>query len=78
MSEGRQTRAARALLGWSQRDLAEAAGLSVPTVKRAEGDAQLRASAAATAAIRSALERGGVEFIEPNGGGPGVRLRARG
>jgi hypothetical protein len=29
------------------------------------------------AAVRSALENGGVEFIEENGGGPGVRLRKR-
>ena len=78
MTHGRQFRAARALLGWSQQQLAQACGLSVPTVKRAEGEAKLRASATAHAAIRSALEEAGVEFIEENGGGEGVRLRARG
>ncbi len=72
---GNQLRAARSLLGLSQVDLASAAGLSVPTVKRAEGNSALAASASAVAAIRAALERAGVEFIPENGGGPGVRLR---
>ncbi|WP_371055735.1 multiprotein-bridging factor 1 family protein [Rhodosalinus sp. K401] len=77
MIDGRQIQAARALLGWSQRQLAEAAELSVPTVQRAEGAARLRASAEAHAAIRAALEAAGVVFLDPNGGGPGVRLAAR-
>lgn len=72
---GKQIAAARALLGWGQRELAEAANLSVPTIKRAEGDGAIRASDAAMAAIRAALEAGGVTFIDSNGGGPGVRLR---
>lgn len=54
---------------------AEAAGVSVPTVKRAEGAGQTKASDAAIAAIRHALEAAGVEFIPENGGGAGVRLR---
>ncbi len=73
--EKRQIRAARALLGWSQAQLAEAAGVSIPTVKRAEGNAAIAASAQSLTAIRSALEAAGVEFIAENGGGPGVRLR---
>lgn len=72
---GNQFKAARSLLGWSQNQLAEAAGLSVPTIKRAEGSAALSASENAVDAIRSALEDAGVEFIAENGGGPGVRLK---
>jgi len=72
-----QLRAARGLLGWSQSELAERAGLSLPTVKRVEGDAGPRVSEVARATLRRALESAGVEFIDENGGGPGVRLRKR-
>lgn len=72
---GNQLKAARALIGWSQVQVAEAAGLSVPTVKRAEGRAALSASSAAVAAIRAALEAAGVVFLAENGNGAGVRLR---
>jgi len=70
-----QIRAARALVGWSQTDVASAAGLSVPTVKRAEADGGIRVSEDAVLAIANALKKAGVEFIAENGGGPGVRLR---
>src|SRR4029077_803913 len=70
-----QIRAARALLGWSQTELAERAGLSLPTVKRVEINSDLRVSSEARQRLRVALEEGGVEFIDENGGGPGVRLR---
>ena len=70
-----QIRAARALVGWSQTEVATAAGLSIPTVKRAEADGGIRVSEDAVVAITSALKKAGVEFIAENGGGPGVRLR---
>ena len=70
-----QIRAARALVGWSQTDVANAAGLSVPTVKRAEADGGVQVSEDAILAIANALKKAGVEFIDENGGGPGVRLR---
>jgi len=70
-----QLRAARALLGWSQADLAARVGLSSMTIKRAEGSGKPPASPAALAAIRAALEAAGVLFIGQNGGGPGVRLK---
>jgi transcriptional regulator with XRE-family HTH domain len=70
-----QIRAARALVGWSQTEVATAAGLSIPTVKRAEADGGIRVSEDAMIAIASALKKAGVEFIDENGGGPGVRLR---
>lgn len=72
---GNQLKAARALIGWSQAQVAEAANLSIPTVKRAEGQAALSASTDALAAIRAALEAAGVVFLPENGNGPGVALR---
>lgn len=59
----------------TQAEVAEQAGLSVPTVKRAEGGGVLGASDDAISAICKVLELAGVEFIAENGGGAGVRLR---
>lgn len=72
-----QIRAARGLLGWSQSELAERAGLSLPTVKRVEAGTGARVSPTARTELQRALELGGVAFIDENGGGPGVRLRKR-
>jgi transcriptional regulator with XRE-family HTH domain len=71
-----QLRAARSLVGLSQSQIAEATGLSVPTIKRAESEAGLRASRAAVFAIRTALETAGVIFLPEGGEGVGVRLRS--
>lgn len=72
----RQIKAARALLGWSQSDLADAATISVPTMKRLEADdGDLGGRTTTAGNIVLALESAGVEFIDENGGGPGVRLR---
>ena len=71
-----QVRAARALLRWEQRDLAEASGISLPSVKRLETQpGALAAQERTIMELRKALERAGVEFISENGGGSGVRLR---
>jgi len=51
--------------------------LSLPTVKRVEADLGLRVSDEARNKLQRALESGGVEFINENGGGPGVRLKKR-
>ena len=72
-----QLRAARALLGWSQTQLAGRAGMSLPTVKRVETERGPNVSEGARHALQLALELGGVEFIDENGGGAGVRLRKR-
>ncbi len=69
-----QCRAARALLNWSQPDLAEAVGITRETVTNFER-AATKPHRSNLEAIRAALEAGGVEFIDRNGGGPGVRLR---
>jgi predicted transcriptional regulator len=72
----RQIKAARALLDWSQERLAGSADVSIPTIKRLEAsDGPLGGRGETGEKIRRALERAGVEFIDANGGGPGVRLR---
>jgi transcriptional regulator with XRE-family HTH domain len=63
---------ARAALGLGVRDLAKKAEVSPDTVARLERGEQLKEST--IAAIRAALEAGGVEFT--NGKRPGVRLKA--
>lgn len=71
-----QCRGARGLLGLTQPALALAAKLGLSTVVDFE-KSRRSVSRVAIRAIRQALERSGVEFIEENGGGPGVRLRKR-
>ena len=70
-----QLRAARGLLDWSQSKLADAAGLSLPTVKRFETGNGARVSEDAVRRLVAALEEAGVVFVDPNGHGAGVRLR---
>lgn len=71
-----QIRAARALVRWRAEDLARKSGVGVATIRRAElADGPTSMTVPNDAAIRRALETGGVEFIDRNGGGPGVRLR---
>jgi DNA-binding XRE family transcriptional regulator len=74
----RQLKAARALLAWSQSQLALAADVSIPTIKRLEAQEGLLGGRNETGTkIQIALEAAGIEFIDENGGGPGVRLRKR-
>ena len=77
-----QIRAARALLGMDQRSLAEAAGLSLPTIQRMEAsDGQVRGNIDSVVKVVEALERAGVDLIGEGGassdGGRGVRLKAK-
>lgn len=75
---GRQIAAARALLGMAQAELATAARISVPTLKRMEAsDGPAAGMANNVAAVRSALEAAGVIFQPENGQGAGVRLAKR-
>lgn len=75
MISSRQIRAARALLGWSQQELADRAILSLNAVKRLEtghGDPRM----STVMAVKGALEAAGVEFQPAAGGqGEGVRLK---
>ena len=75
MISSAQIRAARSLLGLSQAQVGEAAGVSIPTLKRAEGASAIKASEKSLIAIRAALESAGIEFIDENGGGAGVRMK---
>lgn len=69
----RQVKAARALLGWSQQDLADRAIVSVNAVMRLErGTVDTRTST--LSAVQRALMKGGIEFISPDAKGEGVRL----
>jgi hypothetical protein len=71
-----QLRAGRALIRWSAEDLARVSAVSVTTIRRAElMEEQTSMTAPNDLAVRRALEVAGVEFIDENGGGPGVRLR---
>jgi transcriptional regulator with XRE-family HTH domain len=72
-------RAARALLGWDQKQLATAAGVSLPTVQRMEGsDGTVRATVDTLEKVITALNRAGIELIgegtASGGGGRGVRF----
>jgi hypothetical protein len=71
-----QIRAARALVRWRAQDLARESSVGVATIRRAElTDSNTSMTAANDLAVRRALEAAGVEFIDENGGGPGVRLK---
>jgi len=71
-----QIRAARALLRWSAEELARRASIGVTTIRRAElSERGTSMTTANDLAVRRAFETAGVEFIDENGGGPGVRLR---
>jgi transcriptional regulator with XRE-family HTH domain len=76
-----QLRAARALLGLDQRQLAESAGLSVPTIQRMEAsDGVIRGTVDSLMKLTSALDAAGIELLGEGalsaGGGRGVRLKA--
>ena len=71
-----QVRAARGLLGWSARELADRAGVHVTTVQRLElAHGSLRGASKTVEKIRRALEAAGVIFISDENEGPGVRLK---
>ncbi len=76
MTTAAQIRAARALLRWPAKRLAEASGVSIPTIQRMEAAEGVPSGLSRNLdAIQNALEKAGVIFIYENGGGPGVRLR---
>ena len=72
-----QIRAARGLLDVNQTKVSEWASISVATLKRVESASEIRGAADTLWKIQQALEAAGIEFIDENGGGPGVRLRKR-
>jgi ribosome-binding protein aMBF1 (putative translation factor) len=73
-----QIRAARALLRWSAEHLARQSSVGVTTIRRAElTEHKTSMTMANDLAVKRALEDAGIEFIDENGGGPGVRLSTR-
>jgi transcriptional regulator with XRE-family HTH domain len=71
-----QVKAARALLGLSQSELAKKTGLGIATVKRLELSTKLRGAATTLWKVQTTLEEAGVEFLPASEeSGPGVRLR---
>ncbi len=80
MITANQLRAARALLNIDQRQMAGLAELSVPTIQRMEAsDGVIRANVDSLMKLVSALDRAGIELINPgaasSSGGRGVRLK---
>ena len=63
MISAAQVKAARALLGLSQSELAEKTGLGIATVKRLELSTELRGAATTLWKVQTALEEAGVEFL---------------
>ncbi len=81
MMTAAQMRAARAMLGIDQRQLAEMAGVSVPTIQRMEGsEGTVRGMIESLTRVVEALDRAGIVLIGDNAvsscGGRGVRLKA--
>ncbi len=73
-----QIRAARAFLRWRAEDLARESAVGVATIRRAElAESETSMTPANDLSVRRALEAAGIEFMDGNGGGPGVRLRKR-
>ena len=76
MISGGQVRAARALLGWSAKELARKANVGISTVLRIENAAgPPNVQVSNLAAIQATLEAAGIEFT--NGDAPGIRLRGK-
>jgi transcriptional regulator with XRE-family HTH domain len=81
MLTGAQIRAARALLGIDQRELAQRSGLSLPTIQRMESsDGVVRGNVDSLMKLVEALGAAGIELIgegaASQNGGRGVRLRS--
>ncbi|RVD20859.1 XRE family transcriptional regulator [Mesorhizobium sp. M4B.F.Ca.ET.017.02.2.1] len=71
-----QCRAARALLKWTQEDLAARSGASAVTIRNFENDRSVPQTGTRYL-LQKTLENAGIEFIPENGGGVGVRLSRR-
>ncbi len=75
MITGRQLKAARALAGWEQTDLAEKSGVAISTIRRMESfDGEVGSRTSTLSLVKRALERAGIEFLDDDR--PGVRMRA--
>lgn len=78
MISGLHIRAARALLRWSAKDLAEASNVGVATIRRYElHDGVPPGTINILNTIQTALEAAGIEFLGTSEDGPGVRLKSK-
>ena len=77
---GNQLKAARALIGMEQTDVAREAGISINTVRNMEAKGAEIVSVRLNTLhkVQAALEAAGIEFIPENGSGAGVRIRKNG
>ena len=73
-----QCRAARAIVNWSQSDLEAHSGVARKTIADFEGSKKKRPYPDTLRDLTTALESAGVIFVDPNGMGPGVRLKESG
>lgn len=71
-----QCRAARGLIGMSQEELRQTAKVTIKTLSDFEAG-KTTPYVTTLEKLRNALETAGVSFVDPNGMGPGVRLRER-
>ncbi len=71
-------KAARGLKEWSVKDLSGASSVSLDTLRSFESGRTKRLSRENEARVVSCFEDNGLAFVPENGGGAGVRLRARG
>ena len=78
MLQASQLRAARALLGWRQEDLAKASKIALATIARIEQrDGPAQGHVSTIIRIQDALQHAGIQFLEDDGEGFGVRLKKR-
>jgi ribosome-binding protein aMBF1 (putative translation factor) len=78
MKYSAQIRGARALLGWSQEQLARKAGIGWATLRRIEqNEGILKGNFSTIVRIQKALEQAGIQFTEDNSGEIGVRLKKK-
>ncbi|RUV74882.1 MAG: hypothetical protein EOR30_04045 [Mesorhizobium sp.] len=68
MITARQSRAARALLGWNQETLAERARVSLTALKRLESESELRVYESTRDQVRRALEANGIVLLTTDRG----------
>ena len=76
MIDGRQVRAARAMLGWSREELLDASGISMSSLLRMEGNMADSRSSTLNKVVK-ALSLAGIEFVTRDDGAIGVILKAQ-
>jgi len=77
MIDGRQVRAARAMLGWSREELLDASGISMSALLRMEGNTTDSRTSTLNKVVK-ALSLAGIEFVTPDDGAIGVMLKVGG